>query len=108
MQVDRHQIESALPQKGFVKEETHHRYFYHEYKGKRTGAYTYTSRGSSYKTYGVALLKRMRTELRLDTIAQAAELFNCPMSGEGYNSILRSKNLIFEPQAPKRKRAGKP
>jgi len=107
LQVDRRQIERALPQKGFVEEDTHHRYFYHEYGGKRTGAYTYTSRGSSYKTYGVALLKRMRTELRLDTITQVADLCNCPMSGDGYNNILQGKGLIVEPPSPKRRRGGK-
>lgn len=96
MQVDRRQIESALPQKGFVEQKTHHRYFYHEYEGKRTGAYTYTSGGSGYKTYGAPLLKRMKTELRLDTIAQVADLCNCPMSGNGYNNVLKAKGVIPE------------
>jgi len=31
MQIDRREIESSLLSKGFVREDTHHRYFYHEY-----------------------------------------------------------------------------
>ena len=94
MQVDRSRIESALATKGFVREDTHHRYFYHEHKGKRTGVYTYTSHGSKYKTYPDALLRSMRNQLRLDTTAQLADLVNCPMSQYAYNEHLRGKGLL--------------
>lgn len=105
MQIDRKEIESSLPRKGFVEENTHHRYFYHEFQGSRTGAYTYTSRGGAYKTYGVTLLKRMKTELRLDTIGQVANLCHCPMSGDEYNGVLRTKGLISQAAtAPSRPR----
>ncbi|HKZ41556.1 MAG TPA: hypothetical protein VJ044_11375 [Candidatus Hodarchaeales archaeon] len=93
-QVDRDQIERSLPTKGFVREETHHRYFYHEFNGKRTGAYTYTSHGSSYKTYGDPLLKRMKKELRLDTLQEVRRLLECPMDGDQYNKTLKAKGLI--------------
>ncbi|MFH1503935.1 MAG: hypothetical protein ABIH08_00870 [Candidatus Omnitrophota bacterium] len=94
MQIDRRVIEKNLPPKGFIEENTHHKYFYHEYQGQRTGAYTYTSHGSKYKVYGVSLLKRMKKELKLDTIKQAADLFKCPISGEDYNNILQNKRMI--------------
>lgn len=94
MQVERKVIESNLPRKGFVKENTHHRYFYHEYSGKRTGAYTYTSHGSKYKDYGVNLLKVMRKHLYLDTIKQVIDLFKCPITKDQYNEILRKKNKL--------------
>lgn len=94
MQLDRSRIESALAGKGFVREDTHHRYFYHEHKGKRTGVYTYTSHGSKYKTYPDALLRSMRNQLRLDTTAQLADLVNCPMSQDAYNEHLRGKGLL--------------
>lgn len=105
MQVDRKTIEASLPNKGFVEEDTHHRYFYHEFQGKRTGAYTYTSRGTKYKTYGVSLLKRMKFELRLDSIGQVADLCMCPMSGDQYTGILRTKGTIPQtpPATPQRK-----
>ena len=94
MQVDRRKIEDALLKKGFVREDSHHRYFYHVFEGKRTGAYTYTSHGTSYKTYGDPLLKRMKQELRLDTLKETIDLLKCPMSGEDYNDRLRGKGTI--------------
>lgn len=94
MQIGRRIIESNLPSKGFVKENTHHKYFYHEYQGKRTGIYTYTSHGSKYNTYGVVLLKRMKKELRLDVIGQVIDLFKCPITGDKYNQILKEKGLL--------------
>jgi len=94
MQVDRRVIESNLPSKGFVREDDDHRYFYHEYEGKRTGVYTYTSHGSKYKAYGVGLLGMMKTQLRLDSIRQVVDLFECPISGEDYNLILQDKGFL--------------
>lgn len=96
MQVERRTIESNLPNKGFIEERSHHKYFYHEYNGLRTGAYTYTSHGSQYKDYSIPLLKRMKKELRLDTIKQVVDLFVCPLDRDGYNKILRDKGIILE------------
>ena len=73
-QIDRAIIEQSLLRKGFVLEETHHRYYYHEFKGKRSRAYTYVSTGSSYKSYGDTLLKRMKKELCLDTLQEVRRL----------------------------------
>lgn len=106
MQIERRKMERALARKGFVEEESHHRYFYHEHNGKRSGAYTYTSRGKAYKTYGVALLKRIRSELKLDSIQQVMDLFKCPMSASDYNDVLRGKSLL-PPSKPSRNNGGK-
>lgn len=94
MQVEKRIIESNLPRKGFVEENTHHKYFYHEYQGRRTGIYTYTSHGSKYKTYENNLLGMMKKQLRLDTIRQVVDLFKCPITRDGYNQILKGKGLI--------------
>lgn len=94
MQVDRDDIERNLPRKSFIQEEGDHRYFYHEFKGKRTGPYTYTSRGSSYKVYGPPLLARMKTQLRLDTIREVVDLCECPISAADYNEMLRKKGVF--------------
>ena len=94
MQIDRKEIESSLVAKGFVKEDSHHRYFYHEVKGKRTGISTHTSHGSDYKTYGDNLLRLIKKQLRLDTLRQVADLFKCPMTGVDYNGILKEKGLL--------------
>lgn len=94
MQIDRKEIESSLVAKGFVKEDSHHRYFYHEAKGKRTGISTHTSHGSDYKTYGDILLRLIKKQLRLDALSQVADLFKCPMTGDDYNEILKKKDLL--------------
>lgn len=94
MQVDRHDIERNLLRKGFIQEESDHRYFYHEVEGKRTGAYTCTSRGSGYKVYGTPLLGQMKTQLRLNTIREVADLCKCPISAEDYNELLRKKGVF--------------
>ena len=94
MQVEKRKIESNLSKKGFVKDETHHIYFYHEYNGKRTGIYTYTSHGSRSKVYGNRLLNMMKKQLKLDNLYQIVDLFKCPMSEEEYNQILKEKNFL--------------
>ncbi|MFH1230856.1 MAG: hypothetical protein V1709_05100 [Planctomycetota bacterium] len=92
--IERKTIETNLIQKGFRRKDSHHKYFHHVYNGQETGICTYTSHGSNYKDYGISLLGRMKKELRLDRIQDVANLFNCPMDGNDYNDILRSKNLI--------------
>ena len=95
MQVDKRKIESSLVKKGFIRDEaTHHTYFYHEYNGKRTGIYTYTSHGSRSKGYGNRLLNMMKKQLKLDNLYQIVDLFKCPMSEEEYNQILKEKGLL--------------
>ena len=103
MQVDRRLIESNLPKKGFVEDNKSHKYYYHEYKGKRTGIYTFTSHGSSYKTYGDSLIRSMKKQLKLDSSKQAVDLFQCPLSGEEYNIILRNKGFITDSETNIRK-----
>jgi hypothetical protein len=96
MQIPRDTIESSLPKKGFVREDSHHRYFYHEYEERITGAYTYTSHGSKYKTYSEPLFRMMKKQLRLDRIKQVEDLFLCPIDGDDYNQILKEKGLLNE------------
>jgi hypothetical protein len=43
---------------------------------------------------GDNLLKQMKKQLRLDTSAQIADLFKCPMTGDGYNELLRKKGML--------------
>jgi hypothetical protein len=93
MQIDRKTIEASLQRKGFVQEVRDHRYYYHELNGRRTGPYTFISTGSSYKTYGVGLLKAMKIQLRLDTLTQVHDLCACPMSREEYIRILHEKGI---------------
>ena len=99
MQIDRRKIESELPKKGFVrKDDSHHRYFHHEYKGKPTGAYACTSHGggAKYKAYSEPFFKMMKKHLFLDRVKEVEDLFLCPIDGDDYNQILREKGLIKE------------
>jgi hypothetical protein len=101
--ISRDQIESALPRKGFVREDSSHRYFYHEYYGKRTGVITFTSHGSEYKDYGDTLLKLMKRQLRLDTTRDLSMLLLCQIDGDGYNDILRQKGIIKDQENRKQR-----
>ena len=94
MQIDRKDIEASLVSKGFIKEDTHHRYFHHEAEGKRTGISTHTSHGSHYKSYGDNLLKLMKKQLRMDSLGQLVDLIECPMTGDDYKEFLKKKGLL--------------
>lgn len=93
MSIPRRKIESSLKKKGFVQGPGDHRYYYHEVGGKRTGAYTFVSTGSKYKTYDISLLKPMKMQLNLDNLIQVRNLLECPMDLEEYNRIIKSKGL---------------
>lgn len=89
MKVERTAIIKNLPKKGFRKEQSgHHIYFHHEYRGMKTGAYTYVSRSTKHKDVSGSLLPSMKKQLRLQTTRDVVDLVNCPMSGEEYNRIL--------------------
>ena len=94
MNIPRRDIEDNLQRKGFVKDNSKHRYFYHEYDGKRTGAYAYVSHGSKYKVYGDTLIKLLKRELKLNTNKQTIDLLKCPMSEGKYVEILKTNGII--------------
>lgn len=111
MPVERKTIEKSLPKKGFVSvDQSKHQYFHHEVDGKRTGMYTFVSRGTAYKTIDDSLLSSMKQQLGLDSSRQVRDLLECPMSGDKYNEHLRGKGLIKDTpvataqQKPKGKR----
>lgn len=92
--IDRSLIEENLVRKGFRREDSHHRYFYHEHEGRETGAYAYTSHGSQYKVYGPSLISRMKRTLRLETNREVIDLMECPQTGEGYVELLRRRGVL--------------
>lgn len=97
MKVDRTEIVKNLPKKGFRKEITgHHIYFYHEYKGQETGAYTYISHSAKQKDVSGDILLSMRKQLRLNNTKEAVDLIRCPMDEEGFNRVLIERN-VFSP-----------
>jgi hypothetical protein len=94
MQIPRKKIEKSLKKKGFVNDQNDHRYFYHEYNGKRTGVYTYTSHGSKYKDYDNSLIKLLKRELKLDSTMDAMNFLKCPMTQQQYEKKLKNKGII--------------
>jgi hypothetical protein len=95
MKVDRTEIVKNLPKKGFRKEKTgHHIYFYHEYKGRETGSYTYISHSAKQKDVSGDILLSMRKQLRLNSTKEAVDLIRCPMDEEGFNTVLIERNVF--------------
>lgn len=105
MKVTRAEIEKNLPKKGFRKESSgHHVYFYHEYQGQETGAYTYVSHSSKQKDMSGDLLLSMRKQLRLETTREAADLMKCPLDGKDFNRILIKRGIFTPASSSKRRR----
>jgi hypothetical protein len=97
MKVDRAEVNKNLPKKGFRKEISgHHIYFYHEYEGQETGAYTYISHSAKQKDISGDLLLSMRKQLRLESTKEAVDLIVCPIDKETFNKTL-IKNGVFSP-----------
>lgn len=91
----RDDIEIALNKKGFEMEDSRdHRFWFFLYKGQRTEIRTKTSRGSKYKDYPIGLLKRIKEQLRLDSLNQLKDLVECPIDKEDYEEILKKKGII--------------
>lgn len=92
MQIEKRDVESSLPKKGFQRDDTHHIYFHHYYHGKYTGISTYVSHGVN--SIGDSIIRQMKKQLRLNNSHQVVDLVNCPISGDEYNQILRSKGQL--------------
>ena len=95
--ISRKKIKASILIKGFLKSRkaSDHDMYYFVYKGK-----TYKhivvklSRGSSYKTYDISLISKMKTRVRLDTNQQIYDLFECPMDFNKYIEILKEKSEL--------------
>jgi predicted RNA binding protein YcfA (HicA-like mRNA interferase family) len=94
MQIDRADIEAALESKGFQRIDRSHKYFHHKIDGKETGIVTFTSHGSSYKTYGDNLLGKMKKQLKFNSVEELAKFVACKITGDGYNELLISRRLL--------------
>lgn len=92
MQIEKRDVESSLPKKGFQRDDTHHIYFHHYYQGKYTGISTYVSHGAN--SIGGPLIQQMKKQLRLNNPHQVAGLINCPIDGDAYNQILKSNGHL--------------
>jgi hypothetical protein len=91
--VEREQVVSALTSKGFVLEERDHIFLFLRVDGRKTGIYTYVSRGKSHRVLSDDILTFMKKQLRLDTKRQLLELVECPMDLAAYIALLRARGL---------------
>ena len=94
MQLQRQKIEKALAKKGFVRKNSHHRYFHLVVEGKDTGIFTYTSHGTAYQTYKESLLRSMKVQLKLASLGQLKDLIDCPISSGQYVELLARKGVL--------------
>ncbi len=86
MQRNKHDVEQALTNKGFERDESHHHlFFYRTLRGQLTAIRTRTSH--SGKTLDDYLLRQMAKQCRLDR-PDFIRLVDCPLTREGYEKQL--------------------
>lgn len=89
----------ALRKKGFVEERCgHHIYLHHYHDGRASGAYTYVSHGADSDDLGPAIVRAMRSQLKLETNREVTELVNCPMTQDRYTELLVERGVISQPK----------
>ena len=96
MPLPKRKVEASLRRKGFVVTESDHRVFrYVCSDGRFTRIRTKTSHGASAgkKDLDDTLLALMAEQCKLDRRG-FADLVNCPMSQEDYESVLRAQGII--------------
>jgi hypothetical protein len=88
------QVESALLNKGFEKDEGDHHYFiYYTQDGKKTTAKTKTSHTKKMKDIPDNLLSVMARQCKLNK-QQFLGLIDCPLKREMYEEILSKQGLL--------------
>jgi len=95
MKLNKSDMLSNLPKKGFVKNASgDHIFFYHEFNGKKTGIITKISHTPKMKDITNDIINAIKKQLNLDTNKQVKELIECPMDQNEYLKILADKNII--------------
>lgn len=84
-------IERALLRKGFVRQDTHHRYLRLYTGGEPQDVFTRLSHG--IPEYGDALLGQVARQLFLIK-RELLDLIDCRMSGEQYAALLRERGVL--------------
>ncbi len=91
-------VVAALLRKGFVEDNSHHRYFRYSPGGKSTGVYTFISHG--HTECSSAILTNMKNQLHL-TQDQLKDLIDCPLTKEQLEEIYRKQGLLPDPDREK-------
>lgn len=85
------QIRTALLNKGFAEDETHHHVFFLVVNGKRTSIRTYYSQGE--KECCDWLQGQMARQLKLSR-KEFDDLINCPLKRETYLELLKERGAL--------------
>ncbi|CAK0752100.1 Addiction module toxin, HicA family [Azospirillaceae bacterium] len=80
---DQRDIERALENKGFERDETHHRCFIYRTLDGKNHKSARTSHGSNHKTLGEPLLSQMAKQVSL-TKNKFLEFVDCTLDQAGY------------------------
>jgi hypothetical protein len=95
MKLDRSNLETNLPRKGFRKNPSgDHVYFHLERGGLETGVYTKVSHTKKHRDISGGILTAIRKQLHLEMNQQVADLVRCPMTREEYLAILIASGVI--------------
>ena len=86
-----HDIERALLRKGFIREDTHHRFLI--FLGPSGDEATRTRLSHGIPEYGDDLLAKVAGQLRLGK-RELLELIDCRMSGEQYAALLQERGVL--------------
>jgi len=86
------QFQKRLKKKGFIEEESHHKYYHFVWKGQITHIHTYTSHGE--KNFSSHLFNKRKRQLYIDDNSDMLDFYNCPMSKKDYSDYLVSKGII--------------
>ena len=87
-------VETALRQKGFAENQSHHHQFvYTRQDGRLTSIRTKTSHTPKMKDLGDELLGQMAKQAKLDR-RTFLELVDCPLSREAYEALLIKKGEL--------------
>lgn len=84
-------IKSALLEKGFREDKTHHEMFWLYVDGRKTSVRTRLSHG--VREYGDGLLGPMAKQLRLRR-KQLDDLIECPLTKDSYSELLLKRGEI--------------
>ncbi len=95
MNINRRLAQKSLSKKGFRKDKSRdHVYYFHEYKGKESGIFTYVSHSTKFRDLTRDILSKIKKELRLNTNLEVYNFLTCPMDENEYNRILIERGIL--------------
>lgn len=85
------EIQEGLTKKGFIAVQRHHTFLFLTVEGRKSSVHTKISHGN--KEFGDNVLSLVARQLHISA-KQLDDLLDCPLSREGYISLLREKKIL--------------